>query len=120
MAAVKGFGNKTTEGRLIEYFRANKIVGWRRQSALFGRPDFVFPDKKVAIFADGCFWHGHNCRNVTPKANKAFWAQKIRQNKARAKKVNVRLRADGWSVYRIWECAILKNRLPSGLLKRLA
>jgi len=119
MTAVKSFGNKSTEGLLVQYFRAHKTTGWRRNSSVFGKPDFVFPDKKIAIFADGCFWHGHKCRNVSPKTNRAFWRTKVIRNRARDKRVNLKLRKLGWHVYRIWECAISKNRISKKLLELL-
>lgn len=119
MQAVRSAGNKSTEGRLISIFRARGITGWRRHAKVEGRPDFVFPKRKIAVFADGCFWHGHTCRNVSPKTNKKFWTEKIEGNKLRAKRVNVRLRALGWHVYRIWECSITKGQIPKRLFEML-
>ncbi len=66
MQQVKSSRNKSTELKLIQFFKANKINGWRRNYKLFGKPDFVFTKSKTAIFVDGCFWHGHDCRNTTP------------------------------------------------------
>ena len=60
MKAVKSKGNISTEIKLIKLFKEKKIKGWRRNYKLFGNPDFVFPKSKIALFADGCFWHGHN------------------------------------------------------------
>ena len=77
MLQVKSVGNKSTELKLISLFKAHKIIGWRRNYKIFGKPDFVFPQKKIAIFVDGCFWHGHNCRNTSPEDNKAYWVKKI-------------------------------------------
>jgi DNA mismatch endonuclease Vsr len=59
MSRVKSTGNRTTELRLIEVFRKYGFRGWRRKSRIFGRPDFVFPEHRIAVFVDGCFWH--NC-----------------------------------------------------------
>lgn len=58
--------NKSTELKLIQVFRENSIKGWRRGYPVKGHPDFVFLDKKIAVFVDGCFWHGHDCRNTRP------------------------------------------------------
>jgi hypothetical protein len=58
MAAVRSKGNKTTELKLISIFRVNGIVGWRRNKKITGSPDFVFRKKRIALFVDGCFWHG--------------------------------------------------------------
>ena len=87
MKAVKSKGNKSTEIKLIEIFRLHHITGWRRNSNLAGHPDFIFPKNQIAVFADGCFWHGHNCRNVTPSENAEYWQNKIKRNKARDKAI---------------------------------
>jgi DNA mismatch endonuclease, patch repair protein len=108
MLQVKSIGNKSTELKLISLFKAHKIIGWRRNYKIFGKPDFVFPKKKIAIFVDGCFWHGHNCRNTSPEDNKAYWVKKISKNISRDKEVSERLMSLGWTVIRIWECE-LKN-----------
>lgn len=121
MRAVKSKGNKSTEAKLIERFKELRITGWRRNYPLIGRPDFVFPDKRIALFADGCFWHGHNCRNVAPADNAGYWREKISRNRKRDREVNRALKQKGWSVVRIWECEIKKNKLTklarAGLLK---
>lgn len=108
MRKVKSSRNKSTELKLIQFFKNYSIIGWRRNYTLFGRPDFVFPLTKNVIFVDGCFWHGHNCRNTKPKDNKDYWQQKIFRNKKRDRTVNKTLAASGWTVIRIWECQ-LKN-----------
>lgn len=118
MRQVKGSRNKSTELKLIQFFKDNSIKGWRRNYNLFGRPDFVFPQTKEAVFVDGCFWHGHNCRNTKPKDNKEYWQQKIYRNKKRDRTVNKTLAANGWTVIRIWECQLkkektLKNKLTN-------
>ena len=118
MRAVKSSGNRSTELKLIEFFRAHKITGWRRNYSLFGKPDFTFPKKRVVVFADGCFWHGHTCRNLSPSANKEFWEKKIDRNKKRDRLVSRELRKKGWSVVRIWECEI-KKKIPARKVKML-
>ena len=80
MKSVKSSGNKSTEIKLIEYFRAKHINGWRRNYKVIGHPDNVFLKKRVAIFVDGCFWHGHDCRNTRPSANSEYWQKKRRKN----------------------------------------
>ena len=60
MSQVRSKGNKSTELKLISYFKQYGIKGWRRNYSVKGRPDFIFPDKKIAVFVDGCFWHGHH------------------------------------------------------------
>ena len=106
MRAVKSRGNKSTELKLIEIFKEHKIVGWRRNYKLFGKPDFVFPKQRLAIFVDGCFWHGHDCRNTKPADNADYWRRKIERNKTRDETVSKRLSEKGWQVIRIWECQL--------------
>ncbi|NJL26105.1 MAG: hypothetical protein HC902_13685 [Calothrix sp. SM1_5_4] len=60
MAAIRSRYNRSTELTLIAIMRENEIKGWRRGRPLPGRPDFVFPRQRLAVFVDGCFWHG--CR----------------------------------------------------------
>ena len=103
MSCVRGHGNKTTELRLIAVFRAYSIKGWMRRRQLFGKPDFVFPRLRVAVFVDGCFWHGCPRHGTQPKQNAAFWHDKIARNKARDHLVVRTLRAKHWRVLRIWE-----------------
>ena len=116
MSKVQSKRNKSTELRLIRIFKEKEIKGWRRDYKIYGKPDFVFPKKRVAIFADGCFWHGHNCRNTVPKSNSKYWEPKIKRNIVRDKTVSRFLRNEGWSVFRLRECYIKKGELP----KRLA
>lgn len=111
MRQVKSNRNKSTELKLIQFFRVKKITGWRRNSKLFGKPDFVFPEKKIAIFVDGCFWHGHKCRNTSPKANQEYWVNKIHRNKMRDKLVSRTLKEKNWTVIRIWECCLNESKL---------
>lgn len=110
MRKVKSNRNKTTELRLIQYFKENKITGWRRNYKIFGKPDFVFPKQRLAIFLDGCFWHGHDCRNTKPKDNQEYWINKIHRNQLRDIKVSKILTTKNWKVIRLWECE-LKNTL---------
>ena len=116
MRSIKSKGNKSTELELINIFKKNNIKGWRRNNKIFGSPDFVFPKSKLAIFTDGCFWHGHDCRNTRPASNTIYWYNKINRNKRRDEKVNNELKKRGWSIIRIWECEINTN---SKIKKRL-
>lgn len=116
MRAVKSRGNKSTEIKLIEFFKENKITGWRRNYKLNGKPDFVFPRKRVAVFADGCFWHGHDCRNLKPKQNFDYWRKKILRNKKRDREISSYLTGQRWNVFRIFECHIKKSKIPPRLL----
>lgn len=66
------------------------------------RGDIVFPGIKVAVFVDGCFWHGCPVHGSWPKTNAEFWRKKIETNRARDLDTNQRLEALGWTVVRIW------------------
>jgi DNA mismatch endonuclease (patch repair protein) len=103
MAAVRSKGNKATELKMVAILRAGGITGWRRHQGLLGRPDFVFRRQRLAVFIDGCFWHGcpNHCR--MPKTNTEYWNPKIAGNKRRDREVTVALRAKGWRICRLWE-----------------
>lgn len=109
MRNVKSKKNKSTELRLIEVFKKYHIIGWRRNYPVKGHPDFVFIKQRTAIFVDGCFWHGHNCRNVTPENNREFWQNKREKNKRRDGIITQYFESRGWKVIRIWECELKKK-----------
>ncbi|HUT59268.1 MAG TPA: DNA mismatch endonuclease Vsr [Phycisphaerae bacterium] len=110
MSRVRSTGNQTTERRLAVLLRKARLSGWRRQRPILGRPDFVWPRAKVAVFVDGCFWHGHDCgKNISPKTNVRAWGEKIRRNRERDRRVNRSLREQGWRIVRIWECQLAKS-----------
>jgi DNA mismatch endonuclease (patch repair protein) len=117
MARIRGRGNKDTELRLIVLLRAHGITGWRRGQPLPGRPDFVFPRQRLAVFVDGCFWHGCPTHATWPKQNAEFWRTKITANQRRDRLVNRLLRKKGWRVARIWEHALAKKRAARTLLR---
>ena len=114
MKAVKSRNTKTTELKMLKIFKELHITGWRRTYPLIGKPDFVFPKKRIVVFVDGCFWHGHDCRNVTPSANAEFWNAKREYNKRHDEIVTQALREKNWTVIRVWECELKKKN--KGLL----
>jgi len=104
MAKIRSTGNKSTELALISLLRRNKITGWRRHSKkVAGRPDFIFPKKKIAVFVDGCFCHGCLKCDLKSKSNNKYWSLKISRNKERDGLVKKQLKKAGWIVIRIWE-----------------
>ena len=109
MKQVLSKNNKSTELRLMQYFREKQISGWRRQYQVKGHPDFVFLDKRIAIFVDGCFWHGHDCRNTRPSENAEYWQKKREKNIMHDKEVTNAFESRGWKVIRIWECELQKK-----------
>lgn len=103
MAQIRSKGNKDTELRLIAIMRAAGIRGWRRHQKLPGKPDFVFPVSRLAIFVDGCFWHGCPKHGRTPTSNVNYWEKKLERNRQRDRITAGLLRKQGWRVYRFWE-----------------
>lgn len=130
MSRIRSRGNKDTELALAKLFRRNKITGWRRQLklrvtggkwgvtrkagvsvsslvtrhlSLTVRPDFVFRRARLAVFVDGCFWHGCPRHGTQPAGNRTFWKNKFAGNRARDLLVTRALRRAGWRVLRIWE-----------------
>lgn len=117
MSKVRSKNNKSTELRLITVFQERGITGWKRNYPVKGHPDFVFTKRRIAVFVDGCFWHGHDCRNTRPIQNKEFWTAKRERNIARDKAVTEDFVRRGWTVFRIWECELKKKNLPELLTK---
>jgi len=106
MSNIRGRGNKNTEVRLARLMRDEGICGWTRHLPILGRPDFSFRKQKVAVFVDGCFWHGCPRCFRLPKQNRALWKAKIEGNRKRDRLVNGRMRRLGWKVIRIRECQL--------------
>lgn len=118
MSSIRSKNNKSTELKLIQILKENGITGWKRNYPVKGHPDFVFLDKKIAIFVDGCFWHGHDCRNTRPSDNAEYWAKKRERNTKHDKEITALFEHRGWTVIRIWECE-LKKKNEATLRERL-
>jgi DNA mismatch endonuclease (patch repair protein) len=103
MSLIRGQGNKATELRLIAILRASRICGWRRKQKLIGKPDFVFRRERIALFVDGCFWHGCAKCYRRPGSNRKYWDAKVTRNRQRDRAVTRALKKSGWRVIRIWE-----------------
>ncbi|MCE9624723.1 MAG: very short patch repair endonuclease [Deltaproteobacteria bacterium] len=83
MAAVPSKNNRSTEQKLKSLLRRSKVSGWRTQWPVKGTPDFAWPKLRVAVFVDGCFWHGcWRCYKL-PKTRRVYWSAKHRANKLR-------------------------------------
>lgn len=82
-----------------------------------GRADIAFPTKQVAVFVDGCFWHGCPDHYVRPRSGSTFWASKLATNTARDARQTVNLEAAGWRVCRIWEHEVFQN--PNSAVQRV-
>lgn len=111
MASVKCKKNKSTELRFISILKDSGITGWRRNYPLTGKPDFVFSHLKIAVFIDGCFWHGCSSHCRMPLSNVNYWNNKIRKNKIRDKQITNELKIKSWKIIRIWEHEITTGKL---------
>ncbi|MCE1237979.1 MAG: very short patch repair endonuclease [Hyphomicrobiales bacterium] len=107
MRAVKGRDTKPE----IVVRKLLHALGYRfrlHRGDVPGTPDIVFLGRRKAVFVNGCFWHGHECRRGArkPKANAAYWEAKIERNKVRDQRVRADLEALGWRSETIWECEL--------------
>jgi DNA mismatch endonuclease (patch repair protein) len=118
MSRIRSRGNKDTEVGLAKLLRRHKITGWRRHQPVFGKPDFIFPKLKLAIFVDGCFWHNCPKHGTKPVGNRSFWKKKFARNITRDRLVTQTLRKLGWQVLRIWEHELARKN-EARLLNRI-
>ena len=107
MRAIRG--RNTKPEILLRQALWHKGYRYRLKNRLPGRPDIVFPTERVAVFADGCFWHGCPAHYQQPATNASFWREKIGKNRQRDKEVNALLKSQGWKVLRFWEHELKSN-----------
>jgi DNA mismatch endonuclease Vsr len=121
MASVKGKSNKSTEVTLrLALVRAG-LSGWRlHERDLPGRPDFYFCRERVAIFVDGCFWHGCVSCGHVPKTRGDFWFEKFRRNRARDRRNTRLLKQSGVRVIRVWEHSLSDRRRLIKVVERIS
>jgi DNA mismatch endonuclease (patch repair protein) len=137
MSRIRGRGNKQTELNIISLFRKSGIKGWRRHKTIhfvFGklregkasdgtkfkpqvRPDVLFPKLKVALFIDGCFWHGCPDCYRRPKSRIGFWRRKVTRNRERDRFQRLELKREGWRVMQIWEHEVAAS--PERCVRRI-
>jgi len=108
MASVRSQGNVTTEIMFGKLLRAAGVRGYRKHWPVQGKPDFAWPGRKVAVFVDGCFWHGCPRCNSMPTTRAQYWRDKIERNRQRDRRVTRALRRHGWKVVRVRECRVKK------------
>jgi DNA mismatch endonuclease (patch repair protein) len=140
MSHIRSRGNQDTEVALAKLLRRHKITRWRRQVQITGRaallrgpniraarqhrptfrvrPDFIFPKPRLAVFVDGCFWHGCPQHGTKPKGNAVFWRKKFASNQTRDRRVNRALRRANWRVLRVWEHELARKN-EARLLRRI-
>lgn len=102
--------------------RAAHALGLRfrlHRADLPGKPDLVFPSRRIALFVHGCFWHGHDCPRGArmPQNNRAYWQAKIARNRTRDSLNSAALKKLGWTPRTLWEC---ETRDPAALSRRIA
>lgn len=102
MSRIRGQNTKP-ETTLRSALHAKGLRFRLHRRDLPGCPDITFVSQKVALFVDGCFWHGCPEHGVKPRTNGRFWSDKIMGNRDRDRKVTNELRRLGWYVVRIWE-----------------
>jgi len=101
--------NTAPERLIMRELRRRRIYFAHHVTSITGKPDIVFRRKKIAVFIDSDFWHGHPARYIKPKSNRKYWRAKISRNKERDEEVNRLLKKSGWKVIRIWEADIKRN-----------
>lgn len=103
MQRIKSTGNKSTEMKFRSALSQAGVKGWSIQPEIKGHPDIAFMRERVAVFLDGCFWHGCDEHYKAPKTRRKQWIKKISANRARDARTVAEFVADGWKVFRIWE-----------------
>jgi DNA mismatch endonuclease (patch repair protein) len=113
MSRIRSAGT-SPENRL--YLMLRDSLGSRRRidrnvRDLPGQPDFLIPSLRLAVFADGCFYHGCPTHGHTPKSNTTYWIPKLARNRKRDAANRKALRAMGFTVFRAWEHDLKARRL---------
>ena len=110
MSAIRSRGNQSTELKFLRLLKDNKITGWLRHYKYApGTPDFIFRQKRLSVFIDGCYWHKCPDCFIEPKSNSEFWMNKINSNVERDKKNDNLSLKKHWKVLRIRECSLKKE-----------
>jgi DNA mismatch endonuclease (patch repair protein) len=113
MAAVKS-GNTVPEISLRKALHARGLRYRLHVRELAGKPDLAFPKFRAVVFVHGCFWHAHDCGACRiPQTNNEYWTRKIARNSIRDAQTRETLRASGWRVAIVWECALRGPRKQS-------
>ena len=117
MSRIRSKGTNP-EKYLEKLLRASKVSGFKKHpKGVVGKPDIYFPQEKVAVFVDGCFWHGCKECFQMPKTHRKFWREKIKSNIHRDRTVNTQLRSQDIKVIRIWDHELKKS--PDEAIQRI-
>ncbi len=119
MSQIRGINTKP-ELIIKSFLRDLKIPFRIHVKSLAGKPDFYIPYNKLAIFVNGCFWHGHkSCKYfVLPKTNSEFWFKKIESNISRDRKALKELKKNGYNILVIWECEVKNGQYIPKILHK--
>ncbi|MGB8818542.1 MAG: very short patch repair endonuclease [Rhizobiaceae bacterium] len=107
MRAIKG--RNTSPELLVRKIARTISTGYRlHRKDIPGKPDLAWIGRRKAVFVNGCFWHGHDCKHGArvPKENRDYWTAKIGRNRARDSENLRKLEAIGWSALTLWECEL--------------
>jgi DNA mismatch endonuclease, patch repair protein len=119
MSSIKG-KNSQAELIVFRYLRREKVYFQKHYTKAIGSPDIALPRKRVAIFIDGDFWHGHDYEtHIKPRLYKEWWRTKILGNMERDKKQSEELMNNGWAILRVWESDILRKRTRKQTLEQI-
>lgn len=104
MSSVRNKGTAIENALCAELDSRGLTTYTRNDKTVFGKPDFVFAARKIAVFCDSEFWHGYDWENAKHeiKSNRDFWIPKIEKNIERDKKVTYQLQSEGWTLFRFW------------------
>lgn len=119
--AMVGNKCKNTKPELLvrRALREAGLPGYRLQwKKAPGRPDIAYPGRHIAIYIDGCFWHRcPYCNLPLPKSNTAYWRAKFERNVERDRRDTALALEQGWTVIRIWECELKKDKCEATIAK---
>ncbi len=101
--------NTTIELKVRKKLWARNVRYRIHNPHIFGNPDISSKKHKVAVFLDGCFWHGCKKHGSIPKTNTKFWKDKISENIKRREHVKVELGKEGYSILEYYECDLKMN-----------
>lgn len=105
MSRIRGAGTRP-EVLLSEALRGHGFLLDANGRTPVGRPDLIDAERRLAVFIDGCFWHGCPDHYVRPRSRESFWSAKLTENIARDRRQTAELAALGWTVVRLWECDV--------------
>ncbi len=107
-------GSDTSIELVVRKYLFSKGFRYRLRYPLPGKPDVVFPGRRIAVFVNGCFWHMHGCRlSVIPETRRDFWKDKLERNRERDARVSALLTSRSWTVFTLWECEICEGIEPA-------